>query len=213
MYKGGYTGKILRIDLTNAASSVEKVSLELARKYLGGVGFAFKYLYDELRPGTPPLSQENKLILALGTIAAAFSGGHLPDELKRAGFDMLIVEGKAAKPTYISIADGEVRFRSAVKLSGMQTTDTQLFIKDELKDHNYRVACIGPAGENLVPMACIINERRAAGRKGLGAVMGSKNLKAIAVRGTGKPAIVDPTAFQEARKSMLKAMKESHILY
>ena len=236
MYKGGYTGKILRIDLTNAASSVEKVSLELARKYLGGVGFAFKYLYDELRPGTPPLSQENKLILALGplnatgtpcanrmavagkspltgTIAAAFSGGHLPDELKRAGFDMLIVEGKAAKPTYISIADGEVRFRSAAKLSGMQTTDTQLFIKDELKDHNYRVACIGPAGENLVPMACIINERRAAGRKGLGAVMGSKNLKAIAVRGTGKPAIVDPTAFQEARKSMLKAMKESHILY
>ena len=145
-------------------------------------------------------------------LPAPSAAGIFPDELKRAGYDMVIVEGKAEKPTYLSIKDGEVRFRNAAKFSGMQTTDTQLFIKDELKDQNYRVACIGPAGEKLVPMACIVNERRAAGSKGLGAVMGSKNLKAIAVRGTGKPSIVDPARFQEDRKSMLKAMKDSHIL-
>jgi aldehyde:ferredoxin oxidoreductase len=91
--------------------------------------------------------------------------------------------------------------------------DTQLFIKDELKDHNYRIACIGPAGEKLVSFACIVNERRAAGRKGLGAVMGSKNLKAIAVRGTQKPTLADSAKFQDVKKNLLKAMKDSPMLY
>jgi aldehyde:ferredoxin oxidoreductase len=236
MYKGGFTGKILRLDLTNQKATEEGVSLDLAKDYMGGVGFAFKYLYDEFKPGADALDAGNKLIFAVGplnatgapcanrmavaakspltnSIAAAFSGGHFPAELKKAGYDMIIVEGRAEKPTYVSIADGQVRFRSASKLMGMQTTDTQLFIKDELKDHNYRVACIGPAGEKLIAMACIINERRAAGRKGMGAVMGSKNLKAIAVRGTGKINIADPDMFQEKRKVMLNAMKNSPVLY
>ncbi len=236
MYKGGFTGKILRLDLTNKKSTEEEVTLDLAKDYMGGVGFAFKYLYDEFAPRTDALDEGNKLIFAVGplnatgapcanrmavaskspltnTIAAAFSGGHFPDELKKAGYDMVIVEGRAETPTYVSIADGKVRFRNASKLMGMQTTDTQLFIKDELKDHNYRVACIGPAGEKQIPMACIINERRAAGRKGMGAVMGSKNLKAIAVRGTGTIQIADPDMFKEKRKVMLKAMKESPVLY
>ena len=232
----GYMGKLLRIDLTGQTYRTEPITEDLAKKYMGGVGFAFKYLYDEFKPGTGALAPGNPLIFAVGplnitgapctnrmavvakspltgTIAASYSGGHFPDELKRAGYDMLIVEGKAAKPTYVAIKDGDVRFRSAEKFMGMQTTDTQLFIKEELRDHNTRVACIGPAGEKLIPMACIINERRAAGRKGLGAVMGSKNLKAIAVRGTQKPTIADPQKFQEGRKALLQGMKESPMLY
>ncbi len=232
----GYMGKLLRIDLTKQTSKEEPISENLAKLMMGGVGFAFKYLYDEFVPKTPALDPANKLIFALGplnatgapcanrmatvskspltgTIAAAFSGGHFPDELKRAGFDMLIIEGRAEKLTYISIQDGAVRFHPAEKYSCMETMDTQLFIKEELRDQNYRVACIGPAGERQIPIACIVNERRAAGRKGLGAVMGSKNLKAIAVRGTQKPKIADPAKFSAARQALLKSMKESPMLY
>jgi len=236
MYKGGYMGKILRVDLTNQSTKEEAVSEELAKNYLGGAGFAIKYLYDELKPGTPALDKENKLIFAVGPLTAtgapcssrmavvakspltnavgmALAGGHFPAEMKKAGYDMIIIEGKAEKPTYIAIKEGEVRFRSAEKLKGMMTTDTQLFIKEELGDHNYRVACIGPAGERLVPLACVVNERRAAGRKGLGAVMGSKNLKAIAVRGHQRPAIADAEKFKKARQAMNKAMRDSEVLY
>ena len=236
MYKGGYTGKILRVDLSTLTSKEEPVSEALVKNYLGGAGFAIKYLYDELKPGTPALGKDNKLIFALGPLTAtgapcasrmavaarspltgamgmALAGGQFPVEMKKAGYDMIIIEGKAEKPTYISIKDGEVRFRSAARLMGMMTTDTQLFIKEELNDQNYRIACIGPAGERQVHIACIVNERRAAGRKGLGAVMGSKNLKAIAIRGTGKPAVADAGAFKTARAAMLKSMKDSPVLY
>ncbi len=236
MYKGGYAGKILRIDLSKQSAKEEALPEELANNYLGGAGFAIKCLYDEVKPDTPPLDKANKLIFAVGPLTAtgascssrmavvakspltgavgmALSGGQFPAEMKRTGYDMIIIEGKAEKPTYIAIKDGEVKFRSAEKLSGMMTTDTQLFIKEELGDHNYRVACIGPAGEKVVPMACIINERRAAGRKGLGAVMGSKNLKAIALRGHKRPDIADADKFKKARQAMNKAMKDSPILY
>ncbi len=236
MYKGGYTGKILRIDLSKQSAREEAVPEELANNYLGGAGFAIKCLYDEVKPDTPPLDKANKLIFAVGPLTAtgascssrmavvakspltgavgmALAGGQFPAEMKMAGYDMIIIEGKADKPTYIAIKDGGVKFRSAEKLSGMMTTDTQLFIKEELGDHNYRIACIGPAGEKVVPMACIINERRAAGRKGLGAVMGSKNLKAIAVRGHKRPDIADAASFKKARQAMNKAMKDSPVLY
>jgi aldehyde:ferredoxin oxidoreductase len=141
------------------------------------------------------------------------SGGYFPAEMKRAGYDMIIVEGKAQKPTYVVIKEGKVSFRSAERLRGVETSDTQLLIKDELKDQNYRVLCIGPAGEKLVPIASIINERRAAGRKGLGAVMGSKNLKAIAVLGTQRPSVANPAKFREARRIMNRSMKASPVLY
>ena len=236
MFKSGYAGKILRIDLTKQSTKEETVSEELAKNYLGGAGFAIKYLYDELKLGNPALDKANKLIFAVGPLTAtgapcssrmavvakspltnavgmALAGGHFPAEMKRAGYDMIIIEGKADKPTYLAIKDGEVRFRSAEKLRGMMTTDTQLFIKEELGDHNYRIACIGPAGEMLVPLACIVNERRAAGRKGLGAVMGSKNLKAIAVRGHHRPAIADAANFKKARQAFNKAMRDSEVLY
>ncbi|HSW58325.1 MAG TPA: aldehyde ferredoxin oxidoreductase family protein [Dehalococcoidales bacterium] len=232
----GYMGKILRINLTQKTSSTEDLPQEILKKFMGGVGFAFSYLYKEFKPGTDPLDKDNLLILAVGplnatgtpcanrmvvaskspltnTIAASYTGGYFPSELKKAGYDMVIIEGKAEKLTYVCIKDGDVSFRNAEKYSGMNTTDTQLFIKDELRDQNYRVACIGPAGERLIPMACIINERRAAGRKGMGAVMGSKNLKAIAVMGSGKPTIADPAKFGEARRELVKAMRDSPMLY
>ncbi len=236
MYKGGYTGKILRIDLATLTSKEEKLPEKLVKDYLGGAGFAVKYIYDEVKPGTPALGKDNKLIFAVGPLTAtgapcasrmavtakspltgamgmALAGGMFPAEMKMAGYDMIIVEGKAEKPTYVSVKDGAVKFHNAARLMGMETTDTQLFIKEELGDQNYRIACIGPAGEKQVPIACIVNERRAAGRKGLGAVMGSKNLKAIAVRGTKKPEVADAAAFKTARSTMLKLMKESPVLY
>ena len=236
MYKGGYTGKILRVDLTSQTAKEEPLPEELVRDYLGGAGFAIKYLYDEVPADTPPLDDANKLFFSVGPLTAtgapcasrmavvakspltgavgmALAGGHFPTEMKQAGYDMIIVEGRSEKPVYLAIQDGQVKFRSAAKLCGMMTTDTQLFIKEELGDHNYRVACIGPAGERQIPLACIVNERRAAGRKGLGAVMGAKNLKAIAVRGTGKPVIVDADAFKTARQTMQGAMKDSPVLY
>ena len=237
MYQGGYTGKVLRINLTDQTAKVEELPLEIARDYIGGAGFAIKYLYDEVKAETDPLGPDNKLIFAngplLGTgipctsrmavaakspltnaVGLALSGGHFPAELKFAGYDMVIVEGKAEKPTYLWIKDGKVKFRSADKLWGMKTTDCQQIIKNDLRVQNIRVACIGPAGENLCRIAAIINEMRAAGRKGLGAVMGSKNLKAIAVRGTGSSVgVASQEKFENAKRAMVKAMKENPFIY
>ncbi len=236
MYNGGYTGKILRINLTEQRSNEEELPLEVAKDYIGGAGFGIKYLYDEVPAGTDPLVPHNKLVFAsgpfsgttipcasrmavtaksplTGAVGMALTGGHFPVELKYAGYDALIIEGKAEKPTYVWIKNGKVQFRSAKKVWGMKTTDTQQIIKNELNDQNARIACIGPAGENMCKIACIINELRAAGRKGLGAVMGSKNLKAIAVRGNTKIAIADKEKLKIARAEFTQAMKESPVLY
>lgn len=236
MYKGGYTGKILRINLTDQTAKEEELPLEVAKDFIGGAGFGIKYLYDEVPAGADPLGPDNKLIFAsgpfsgttvpcasrmavtaksplTGAVGMSLTGGYFPVEMKFGGYDALIIEGKAEKPTYVLIKKGDVKFRSAKKVWGMKTTDTQQIIKNELNDQNVRIACIGPAGENLSKMACIINELRAAGRKGLGAVMGSKNLKAIAVRGRGKLPIADKEKLKTARGEMTKAMKESHVLY
>jgi len=236
MYKGGYTGKVLRVNLTDQSSAWEDLPLETAQNFIGGAGFGIKYLYDEVPADSDPLGPANKLIFAsgpfsgtnipcasrmtvtgksplTGAVGMATTGGYFPVELKFAGCDALIIEGRAEKPTYIYVKDGEVQFRSAKKVWGMKTTDAQQIIKNDLNDQNARIACIGPAGENLNRIACIINELRAAGRKGLGAVMGSKNLKAIAVRGTGEISIADRDKLKQARSAFTKAMKESHVLY
>ena len=236
MYQGGYTGKVLRSSLTDQTAKVEALPLETARDFIGGAGLCIKYLYDELNSGTDPLGPDNKLIFAPGpfsgttipcasrmavagkspstnAVGVALTGGHFPVELKFAGYDALIVEGRAEEPIYVWIKNGEVKFRSATKLWGMKTTDCQQIIKNELKDQKIRIACIGPAGENLSKMAAIINEMRAAGRKGLGAVMGSKNLKAIAVRGTGSVSVASKEKFRAARGELTKAMKEHEMLY
>jgi aldehyde:ferredoxin oxidoreductase len=234
--KGGYWGKILKINLTNKKWNVEDLDPAIAASYLGGAGLGIKLLYDALGPGVDPLSPENVLVITTGPmtgtdapcasrmavvsrspltggVAMALSAGHFPAELKFAGYDAVIIEGKAESPVYLYIKDGDVQFRNAERLWGMMTTDTQLFIKEELGDHNLRVACIGPAGEKLSRIACIINERRAAGRKGVGAVMGSKNLKAIAVRGTNKVPVQDPQAFSQILKDLHKLMRDDPALY
>jgi aldehyde:ferredoxin oxidoreductase len=236
MLKGGYQGKVLRVNLTTGEITKEELKEEMAKDYIGGVGFGLKYLYDEVPGGVDPLGEDNKMIFApgplsgtsspctsrmsvvtksplTGVVGASTSGGHFPVELKFAGYDALIVEGKSEKPVYIHINNDQVKIRKADMIWGMETFDTQSFLKHHLKDQQLRTACIGPAGENLSKMACIINERRAFGRKGVGAVMGSKNLKAIAVRGTGAVQIADENAFKETRSLMLKSMKESPVLY
>ena len=236
MYSGGYTGKILRINLSNETATEEPLSEEMARDYIGGAGFGIKYLFDEVKPGTDPLGPDNKLIFApgpftgagvpsasrmsvtgksplTGAVGMALSGGQFPAEMKFAGWDVIIVEGKAEKPTYVAIKGKNVRFRDASHSWGTLTFDCQQIIKDELGDQNVRVACIGPAGEHLSKISSIINERRAIGRKGLGAVMGSKNLKAIAIRGTEPVAITSKEKYKTAHSTLLKAFKESPVLY
>jgi aldehyde:ferredoxin oxidoreductase len=236
MLKGGYTGKILRVNLTTKEITTEELKTDNAKKFIGGTGFGLKYLLDEVDPKVNPLGEENKMFFApgplsgtsapcasrmavvtksplTGAVGMALSGGYFPVELKFAGYDMLIVEGKAEEPSYIYIKDDIVRIKSAKKMWGMNTLDTQRYLKHDLDEQNARIACIGPAGENLSKMACIINEKRAFGRKGVGAVMGSKNLKAIAIRGTNKVEIGDEEAFDKARKEMLQGMKDSPVLY
>lgn len=203
----GYTGNILRVDLTNEKITIESPEENFYRRYIGGEGFVAYYLLKELKVGIEPLSAENKLIFATGSLTGfaipgtgrnsvgakspltggfgeAEVGGHWGAELKHAGFDAIIIEGKAKTPVYLWIKDGKAVVKDANHLWGKVTGEAEAIIKKELDDQFVRVAQIGPGGENLVRYACIINDlRNAAGRTGMGAVMGSKNLKAIAVRG------------------------------
>jgi len=235
-FKGGYMGKVLRIDLTTKKISKEELEEKEARAFIGGAGLGIGILYNEVKQRTDPLSSENKLIFSLGplvgsmapcchrmavvakspltnTVGMALSGGEFPAELKFAGYDAVIIEGAAEKPVYIWIHDDKTELRDATPFWGIQTQDTQLFIKDALNKPDAKVACIGPAGEKLVRYACIINERRAAGRTGLGAVMGSKKLKAIAVRGAEKVKCADEAKFKEALKDLYAEMQKSEVLY
>ncbi len=224
---GGYNGKILRVNLSNNSTSVETIDELFCRKYLGGAGFVSYFLLKELRRGIDPLSPENKLIFALGPVtgvplsgsgrhcigakspltggyAKAESGGFWGAELKHAGYDAIIVEGKAKKPVYLWIHDGEVDIRDASHLWGRTTKETEQTIRTELGDNLIRVAAIGAAGENLVRFACVMNDLKdAAARGGMGAVMGSKNLKAIGVRGHNPPQIADPERLREFRQWLL----------
>ena len=221
---GGYNGKILRVNLSNNSISTEEIREPFCRKYLGGAGFVAYYLLTELQAGIDPIGPDNKLVFAAGpltgiklsgsarhcvgakspltnTIAKAEAGEFWGVELKYAGFDAVIVEGKAEKPVYISIMDGQVTINNAIHLWGKNTKETQEIIRTELKDARTRVALIGPGGEKLVKYACIMHGLfDAAGRGGLGAVMGSKNLKAIAVRGHNPPPIKSPERVKEYRE-------------
>lgn len=229
-------GKILRINLSDNTYTEELLEEQIAKDFIGGAGFGIRFLFSETSPKIDPLSEENKLIFAVGpftgssvpcssrmavtakspltgAIGMALSGGYFPAELKYAGYDVLIIEGRAPEPVYLFIKDGDVKIKSAKKIWGTKTFDCQQIIKNEVRDQNTRVACIGPAGENLSKIACIINERRAVGRKGLGAVMGSKNLKAIAIRGSQEVTVADSGNFKQALSVMRKAMKKSPKLY
>lgn len=224
----GWTGTILRVNLTTGQITREPTSPRLAKQFIGARGLATKMMYDEVDPKVDPLSPANKLIFApgpftgtyapsggrydvvtkgplTGTIAASNSGGFFGAELKYAGYDLLIVEGKAEKPVYLWIKDDQVEIRDASHLWGQTVPDTTDLVRAET-DEDAKVACIGPAGERLVLFANVMNEmHRAAGRSGVGAVMGSKNLKAIAILGSGTVTVADPAAFKAA---VLKARKK-----
>ncbi len=228
----GYNGKVLRVDLTTGATNVEEPGEVVYRTYLGGGGLASYYLLRELKPGIEPLSEENILIFASNvlsgapiagmtrfTVAAkspltgaygeAEAGGFWGPELKFAGFDAVIITGKAAKPSYLWINDGNAEIRSAEKIWGLETGPAQDAIKEEVGEKRARVALIGPAGENLVRFACVVNElKHVNGRTGMGAVMGSKNLKAVAVRGTKKMEMHDPEKLRELSKGLTELIAE-----
>jgi len=205
---GGYTGKLLRIDLTKCRTVTENIDLKQARQFIGGRGYGAKLLFDELKPGTDLLGPENKIIYATGPVTGtpvlganryvvitkspetglfldSYSGGCFAPEMKFAGYDFLIVEGKSAKPTYLFIKDGNIEFRDAGHVWGKTAWSAETQLKQDVGDETARVSIIGPAGENLSNLALIQNEYyHQCGRGGAGAVMGSKNLKAIVVRGS-----------------------------
>jgi aldehyde:ferredoxin oxidoreductase len=227
----GWTGTILRIDLTNGTVKREATDMKLAKEYLGARGLGGRILADEVDHNVDALSPENKLIFAPGpfsgtfapsagrynvitksplngTIAASNSGGVFGPEIKYAGYDMIILEGKAARPSYLWIKDDKVEIRDAGELWGMNVHDVTDAIR-EITDEEAKVACIGPAGEKLSLLSCIMNEmHRAAGRTGVGAVMGSKNLKAIAVLGSGAVKVADPEAFKAAVMGARRKIQE-----
>ncbi len=205
----GYNGKILLVNLTSKKLKVEEPEEVFYRTYLGGGSLASYYLLRHMPPGIDALAPENTLIFASNVISgvpiagmACFTvaaqspltggygesegGGFWGPELKFSGFDAIVITGKAEKPSYLNICEGKVELHSAQKLWSLETGPTQERIRKDLKDDRVRVAVIGPAGENLVRTACVVNELKHVNGVGLGAVMGSKNLKAIAVRGTNK---------------------------
>ncbi|HEY91824.1 MAG TPA: aldehyde ferredoxin oxidoreductase family protein [Dehalococcoidia bacterium] len=218
---GGYTGKILRVDLSTGQTTVEEPDNKFYRQYFGGTALIGYYLLKELKPGIDPLGPENKLVFSAGVIAGlpaagcgrsgvgakspltggwgdGQAGGFWPAELKHAGWDAIIIEGKSDKPVYIWIKDDKVEIRDAAQLWGKTTAEAQQQIRDELGDNRIRVTQIGPAGEKLVRIAAIANDiNRYYGRCGLGAVMGSKMLKAIAVRGTSPVKVANQEKVRE----------------
>ena len=218
-----WQGWILRVDLNRSKVSREPLNRQWAEEYLGQRGLASKYLFEEMNPTADPLSPENKLILATGpltgtmastggrwsavtkgaltgAIAASNAGGFFGAELKFAGLDMIILEGRAPKPVYLWICDDEAELIDAGDfIWGESVWTTEERIRARHRDAQIRIASIGRAGENLVRYACIVCDRdRAAGRSGVGAVMGSKNIKAVAVRGTRGVSIHDPARFLRA---------------
>lgn len=204
----GYTGRILRINLSSRSIDIEEQDEIFYRTYIGGRGFTAYYLLKELEKGIDPLGPKNKLIFACGVLTGtpvsgmarhvvgakspitgglgqSEAGGFWGTELKRAGYDAIIVEGKSEKPVYIVINDEDIRIMDAQHLWGKETGEAQDLIHSELGENKYKVAQIGPGGEKLVKYSCIVNDlKHFNGRNGMGAVMGSKNLKAIAVKGT-----------------------------
>jgi aldehyde:ferredoxin oxidoreductase len=229
----GYNGKILRVDLTNGSISEEQPDEAIYRTYGGGSALSLYYLLKELKPGTDPLGPDNKLLfmssaisgaplvgLSRYTVAArspltggfgeAEAGGFWGPELKFAGFDGVILEGSSPRPVYLWINNGQAEIRDASSIWGKDTGEAQEIIREELGDKLIRVAQCGQAGENLVRYACVLNElKHVNGRTGMGAVMGSKKIRAIAVRGTAKPPLADPEKMRDIAKKVLELLPKS----
>ena len=236
----GWAGRILRVDLTSGKYSVESLDPDLARKFIGGRGLAAKYLYDEIDPLVDPLTPGNKLIFTVGpltgtgvpscgramvvtksplsgAIACANMGGFFASELKFAGYDMVIFEGKSPTPVYLSIMNDKVEIKPAPHIWGKRTGETSEIIKSEIGDKwtakETQVVRIGPAGENLVKFASVIHDYGAAARSGIGAVMGSKNLKALAVWGSKGVTIADKKAFRKATLAFWERIREAKVTH
>jgi aldehyde:ferredoxin oxidoreductase len=223
-----YTGRILHIDATTRKTAVQKVGTEYLKKYLGGVGLATRLVYDNTPKGCDPLGPENALCFACsafagttvpvgtkhgvaakspltGFIGDSLSGSHFSETLRRAGWDGLVIKGRAPEWVILFIDDDDVQFLDAAPYMGMNTMQTQQAIRDRLADENIRVSAIGPAGERLVRFASIDNDGRQVGRTGNGAVLGSKRIKAIAMRGSRPVTVADAEGLMRASLRLIKA--------
>lgn len=227
-----YAGKILRVDLTTGKVTTEPLAEKTAKNYIGGIGLGIRLLMDNSKSGTDPFDPENPLIFATGPLSGtmgptagngyavvskspatygvgeAKAHGFFGPDLKRAGYDAVIITGKADKLSYLWIDDDNVQIMNAEHMTGKSPYETDMQIREELGDYYIRVSAIGEAGEKLSRIACIINDEfRAIGRTGMGAVMGSKNLKAVAVRGTHDVNVADMDGFKEFVKMIHERMK------
>ena len=230
----GYMGKQLRISLKDKSYKTEKIDTQVLKDYLGGVGYAAKILYEELEKGIDPLSPDNKIIFATGPLTSyrvpgggsieicfkspltmawgeARCGGNFGPDMKKAGYDFLIIEDKATEPIYLFIDNSRIEFKDASHLLGKRISEKTRIIREELNDNDISVMCIGIAGENLVNIATVMFGGRAAGRCGAGAIMGSKNLIAIAVKGSGKIEPENPDDYNMALKEVRNVVKNSEI--
>jgi aldehyde:ferredoxin oxidoreductase len=227
--KGGYTGKMLFVDLTSGSIEEKELTDDMASKFIGGYGIGAKVLYEMMKPGVDPLGPDNVIGFITGPLngTGAFiggryivvckspvnggwndanSGGFFGPELKKAGYDAVFVTGASDKPVYIWINDGKAEIRDASKLWGKDTVETLEALIEETGERRLRASLIGPAGESLSMMAAVMNEEhRAAGRGGPGAVMGSKKLKAVAVRGTLDVPVADPEKLREVNRAIREA--------
>jgi aldehyde:ferredoxin oxidoreductase len=231
---GGWRGQILRVNLTKGTSQTEALDPKLARAYIGGRGLGTKFLYDEIDPTVDPLSPRNALILATGpltgtnaptggrymvitkspltgAIACSNSGGYFGAELKFCGYDFLILEGRAKAPVYLWLNNGTVDIRPAEKVWGKRTHETE----DQLRAETHpeaKICSIGPAGEKQALTACVINDKhRAAGRSGVGAVMGAKNVKAVVAKGFQAVQVARPRDYMAACLAAVRKLKESPV--
>ncbi len=231
----GYAGNMVYADLSAGKITIKPTPHELKKSYIGGRGFGIRLMTDMVDPKIDPLSEKNVLIYAAGpltgtgiplgsrfevsTIApltglavSANSGGFFGWKMKKAGFDAVVITGKSKKPVYLFLDNGKAELRDAAYLWGKTTGETTDAIVDELKDPSVRVSCIGPSGEKLVRFACIINEKsRAIGRGGTGAVMGSKNLKAVVARGDQPIKAADEELLKTVKDRVKKKIEENGI--
>jgi len=231
----GFTGKILHVDLTKGTTEVEEPSETFYRRYLGGSGLIGYYLLKMVPKGADPLGPENVLVIACGAMTGvplagagrnavgaksplnggygeADVGGFFGAELRHAGYDAVVVTGKAEQPVYLWIKDGEAEIRPAGHLWGLSTLDCQRAVREEMGEPRARLAMIGPGGEKLVRYACVINDvKHAAGRTGLGAVMGSKNLKCVAARGSMAVPLADEDGVKELARWMGREWKNKSL--
>ena len=226
---------ILRVDLTNGELDQFQVARQWEEEYLGGASLAARILYEYLTPGLEPLSPQAPLLFLNGPLSGTAGpavgryvicgrspatrlwgesncGGFWGVELRKSGFDGLFITGRSKEPVYIWIRDREIQIKSAEHFWGMETYETREAVIEEINISGTRVACIGPAGEALIPYALILSDHgRVAGRTGMGALMGSKNLKAVAVKGSGSIPVHDPEQYDLMRSQVNRELRDDPI--